>query len=66
VKDPIKIVLLHTLQYTSTIYIIKQDIRIYIYMLRIAGQTARPIGLKYFLNPFFHGQLRTLQLIMHK
>jgi len=30
------------------IYKIKQDIRIYIYMLRITGQTAGPIGLIYF------------------
>ena len=29
----------------SIIYIIKQDIRICIYMLRIADQTAGPIGL---------------------
>ena len=33
---------------TITIYIIKQDSRIYIYMLSIAGQTAGPIGLKFF------------------
>jgi len=33
---------------TITIYIIKQDIRIYILLLRIAGQTAGPIGLKFF------------------
>ena len=32
------------------IYIMKQDIRIYIYMLRIAGQTAGPIGLKFFVD----------------
>ena len=31
-----------------TIYIIKQDIRIY--MLFIAGQTAGPIGLKFFVD----------------
>ena len=33
-----------------TIYIIKQDIRIYIYMLSIAGQTAGPIGPKFFVD----------------
>ena len=32
----------------SIINITKQDIHIYIYMLRIAGQTAGPIGLKLF------------------
>ena len=34
------------------IYIVKQDIHIYIfiYMLRIAGQTAGPIGLKFFVD----------------
>ena len=33
------------------IYIIKQDIRMYIiYMLPIAGQTAGPIGLKIFVD----------------
>ena len=31
----------------KVIYIIKQDIHIYIYMLRIAGQTAGPIGLTF-------------------
>ena len=31
------------------IYILKQDIRIYKYMLHIAGHTARPIGLKFFV-----------------
>ena len=30
------------------IYIIKQDIRIYLYMLSIAGQTAGPNGLIFF------------------
>ena len=32
------------------IYIIKQDIGLYIYMLRIAGQTAGPIGLKFVVD----------------
>ena len=32
----------------SIIYIVKQDIRIY--MLPIAGQTAGPIGLKFFVD----------------
>ncbi len=32
------------------IYKIKQDIRIYIYMLRIVGQTTGPIGLKFFMD----------------
>ena len=35
---------------TNIIYIIKQDNCIYIYMLRIAGQTAGPIGLKFFVD----------------
>ena len=34
----------------NLIYIIKQDIRIYIYMLLIAGQTAGPIVLKFFVD----------------
>ena len=29
---------------------IKQDIRIYIYICCLAGQTAGPIGLKFFMN----------------
>ena len=34
-----------------TIYIIKQDIRIYkLYMLRIVGKTVGPIGLKFFVD----------------
>ena len=33
-----------------SIYIIKQDIHIYIYVFPIAGQTARPIGLKFFMG----------------
>ena len=32
------------------IFIIKQDIRIYIYMLPIAGQTAGQIWLKFFVD----------------
>ena len=36
--------------YTYIFYIIKQDIRIYIYILRIAGQTAGPIRLKSFVD----------------
>ena len=40
------------------IYIIKQDIRIY--MLSIAGQTAGPIGLTFFVDT--HGGLGVLQL----
>ena len=32
------------------IYILKQDIRLYIYMLPIAGQTAEPIGLKFVVD----------------
>ena len=32
------------------IYIIKQDILIYIYMLPIAGQTAGPIELTFFVD----------------
>jgi len=31
----------------TVIYIIKQDIPMYLYMLRIAGQTAGPIGLNF-------------------
>ena len=55
-------------------------LRIYIYMLPIAGQTAGPIGLTFFVDTqgwpggikgyffkfFFHGQRRALQLILHK
>ena len=37
-------------RFTKDIYIIKQDIRIYIYMFPIAGQTAGPIGLKFFVE----------------
>ena len=48
-------------------------------MLRIAGQTAGPIGLKFFVDTegwlggvihkkfnFFHGQRRAFQLVFHK
>ena len=38
----------------SAIYIIKQDIRIY--MLPIAGQAAEPNGLKFFVDTFWGGQ----------
>ena len=38
-------------------------------MLRIAGQTAGPIGLKFFVDIhgrfFFHGQRRALQLVYY-
>ena len=34
----------------TDIYIVKQDIRIYIYMLPIAGQTGGPIGLIFFVD----------------
>jgi len=34
------------------IYIIKQDIRIYIYVAYIAGQTAGPIGLNFFVDTY--------------
>ena len=34
-------------------YIIKQDS--HIYMFPVAGQTAEPIGLKFFLDPHSHG-----------
>ena len=54
------------------IYIIKQDI--HIYMLSIDGQTARPNGLKFlwtlmggrgvFKNIFFHEQRRVLKLVI--
>ena len=36
-----------------------QDIRVYIYMLRIAGQTAGPIGLIFFVDT--HGWQRMLK-----
>jgi len=32
------------------VYIIKQDIRLYIYMLPVAGQTARPTELIFFVD----------------
>ena len=55
----------------------KKDIRVYIYMLRTAGQTAGPIGLTFFVAKksiffhfftffksfFFHEQHRALQLV---
>ena len=40
--------------YIIYFYIIKQDL--FIYVLRIAGQTAGPIGQKYFVDT--HGWLR--------
>jgi len=39
-----------SLEEWNIIYIEKQDIRIYIYMLRIADQTAGPIGLNFFVE----------------
>ena len=36
--------------FIHVIYIIKQDIHVYIYMFPIAGQTAGANGLKFFVN----------------
>ena len=53
-------------------YMIKQDILevIYIYMLPIAGKTAEPNGLNFFVdtqgfNFFSYGQRRALQLVIN-
>ena len=40
----------HSFRQKLYIYIIKQDINSYIFMLRIAGQAAGPIGLKFFVD----------------
>ena len=45
--------------FQQRIYIIKQDIRINVYMLAIAGQTAGPIGLKFVVDT--HGWPGVLQ-----